>query len=406
MSNAEVPAMNRFKSTTTALLFTLGLGCGGDGSTDKASKALDPYAPVRAANPGLCAPATAFSYALCTCENLTQVGVLKVGAGASGEGSVGVNGISAVANASEVSGSWVSWKEMAAATGSRIGGSLRSGADLKAAGALWVGKDLAVKQNLTGAGLLNVGGALRVGGNDLFIGAQQVAGGRAAFDGPTAPPCGCDAGTLFDVAGAVAQARTKNDNAAHGIASGTQLGVGVQRLALDTGRYYFQGVTNIGAGVLTIHGNVAIYIDGNLQEIGAEAIKIEPGATLDLYVSGAVRLVGVSPLGDRHSPSSFRLFVGGSDRLSVGVGVQEFFGSIYAPTAQIALAGVTTVWGSLFAKEVVDAGVLSINHGGALPTCTPPIDVAPPAGNPPTSTPPPSTPPPSMPSMPAPVVIQ
>lgn len=397
---------SRMFSLSLSTLAALGLGCSGGGSTDTASGALDPGAPTRGANPGLCAPPTAFSYALCTCDDLAQVGVLRVGNGGSGEGSVGVNGNSAVADASEVSGSWVAWKGWTGATGTRIGGSLRSGGDLRAAGALSVGKDLAVRQNLTGAGLLTVGGALRVGGQDLFLGAVQVKGGKGAFDAPTAPPCGCDPQTLFDVVGAVNQAATKNDNGAHGISSDSQLDIGLQRFTLDTGRYYFRGVHNIGAGVLTIRGNVAIYIDGSLDEIGAEAIRMLPGASLDLYVSGAVRLVGFTPVGDRHAPAAFRLFIGDSDQVSVGVGLQEFFGSIYAPNASIAFAGLTVVWGSLFAKNVIDAGVLTINHGGAIPTCTPP---AMPPSTPPSdggATSPPQMPPPPAPSMPAPVVIQ
>jgi hypothetical protein len=367
--------MNRFKSTTLALTCVLGIGCS-DEPPNSSVGPLDPGAPTRAANPGLCAPPTSFSYAVCTCENLTQAGLLKVGAGASGEGSVGVNGFSSVANASQVSGSWVGWQDVTAATGAHIGGSLRSGASLRVAGALAVGKDLAVKDNLTGAGLLNVDGALRIGGTDLFLGARQVKGGRASFDGPTHPPCGCDAGTVFDVGAAVTQARIKNDNGVRGVSAGHLVAIGAQRITLDTGRYFFEGVHNIGAGLLTIRGNVAIYIDGSLDEIGAQAIKFEPGATLDLYVSGAVRLVGFTPLGNRNSPSSFRLFIGASDRVSVGAGLQEFFGSIYAPQAVLAFAGVTTVWGSLFAKEIVDAGVLAVNHGGAIPGCTPPVVVS------------------------------
>jgi hypothetical protein len=413
--NRFIPANTRL-ALAPALAFTLALGCSGAGVTSADSGVApghpgaptsvtpgtpgtpttpDPGTTTRAAHPGLCAPPTAFSYALCTCEDLTQVGWLKVGAGASGDGSVGVNGFSSVANDSEISGSWVSWRQWTAGTGAHIGGSLRSGADLLVAGAVWVGKDLAVKQNLTGAGFLNVGGALRVGGNDVFLGFSQIAGGKAAFDAPTQPPCGCDPASLFDVVGAVNQARTLNDNAARGVPAGAQLDIGVQRLALDTGRYFFQGVHNIGAGVLDIRGNVSIYIDGSLDEIGAEAIKIETGASLDLYVSGAVRLVGFSPLGDRQSPSSFRLFVGGSDRLSIGAGLQEFFGSIYAPTADLAFAGVTVIWGSLFAKQVIDLGVLAINHGGAVATCTPPavttdggVPTPPPPNVPPTPPPP------------------
>jgi hypothetical protein len=353
----------------------------------------------------LCAPTTAFSYALCTCQDLTQIGFLKVGTGPSGDGSVGVDGVSAVANDSQIAGSWVSWGDWRAGTGAHIGGDLRSAQNLTVAGAVWVGKNVAVKGDMTGAGFLDVGGTLAVGGNDVFLGVRTVAGGRAAFDGPTQPPCGCDPATLFDVAGAVAQARTVNDNAARGVPAGAQLDVGVQRFTLDTGRYYFAGVHNIGAGVLDIRGNVSIYIDGSLDEIGAEAIRIETGASLDLYVSGVVRLVGFSPLGDRQSPSSFRLFVGGSDRVSFSAGLQEFFGSIYAPTSDIAAAGVTLVWGSLFARNVIDAGVLAINHAGATPTCTPPGGGGGGGGGGGSSGGGGGTPPPPVPSTPAPTPI-
>ena len=395
--------MNRLTSASIALTLALGLGCSGGGITT----ASDPGALTRAENPGLCAPPTAFSYALCTCESLTQVGLLNVGTGPSGEGSVGVNGTSTVANASQISGSWVSWMQMTAATGTHVGGSLRSGGDLQVVGDLSIGGDLSVKQNLTGAGILDVGGAVRVGGSDQFVGLVQGSGKRAAFDAPTVPPCGCADETLFDVAGAVAQASSKNDNAAFGISS-NMLNVGVQNVTLDTGRYYFQNVSNIGAGVLDIRGNVSIYIDGSLDEIGAQAIKIDDGASLDLYVSGAVRLVGFTPIGDRQAPSSFRLYVGGSDGLVVGAGLQEFFGSIYAPKAEIALAGLTTVWGSLFAKDVVEAGILTINHGGAIPPCTPPVtETLPPEGNEtPGTTPPPPPPTMPMPSKPAPPMVQ
>jgi hypothetical protein len=333
--------------------------------------------------PGLCAPANTFSYALCTCGSLTQVGGLEVDSGPSGTGSVGVNGFSSVADISRVSGSWVSWQQWTAGTAAHIGGSLRSGTNAVMAGAVSVGKDLWVRQNLLGVGLLSVGGGMSVGGDDLFVGLRSIAGGRTAPTGRTQPPCGCDAGSRFDVVGAVEQARTMNDNAARGIPSGARLDIGFEHSSLDTGRYYFRGVHNIGIGVLRIRGNVSIYIDGSLDEIGAEAIRMDPGATLDLYVSGAVRLMGFTPLGDRHSPSSFRLFVGGEDRLSISAGLQEFYGSIYAPAANIVMAGVTVVWGSLFAREVVSGGILAINHAGAAPTCTPPV------------TPPPPSPPPS-----------
>src|SRR5262249_37114741 len=156
------PSMNRlFLALALILSLVAAFACSAvppPGTLDAGIHISDPGAPTRTANPGLCAPPTAFSYALCTCEDLTQVGFLKVGSGPAGGGPVGVNGLSSVANDSQVAGSWVSWKQWTAGTGAHIGGSLRSGADLVVAGAVWVGKDLAVKQNLTGAGFLTVGG--------------------------------------------------------------------------------------------------------------------------------------------------------------------------------------------------------------------------------------------------------
>ena len=109
-----------------ALALTPLLACGsapppGSPSTGgTGSHVTDPGAPTRTANPGLCAPPTAFSYALCTCENLTQIGFLKVGTGPSGDGSVGVNGLSSVANDSQVAGSWVSWQQWTGGTGALL----------------------------------------------------------------------------------------------------------------------------------------------------------------------------------------------------------------------------------------------------------------------------------------------
>jgi hypothetical protein len=49
----------------------------------------------------------------------------------------------------------------------------------------------------------------------------------------------------------------------------------------------------------------------------------------------------------------------------------------YAPTANIVVAGVTVVWGSLFAREVIAGGILALKHAGAAPTCTPPVTAPP-----------------------------
>src|SRR5262249_28659111 len=120
----------------------------------------------------------------------------------------------------------------------------------------------------------------------------------------------------------------------------------------------------------------ALYIDGDLDSIGAERIKLSPGAQLDLYVSGTVRTIGYLNAGDAANPSAFRLYIGSGDRLTLSVGYQKFAGSIYAPKATIAYVGDTIVEGGLFANNLVGVGLLTIAAASPVApspgTCNPP----------------------------------
>jgi hypothetical protein len=394
-------------------------GCAEEGTQDRAA-ALDhrPGAPSgsagrggtsarpQAATGGLaagCAPASTFSYALCVCEDLVQAGQITVGRGPSGDGSVGVNGRTQLANHLDVAGSWVSHGPWQAATGARLGGQLRTAKDATFAGSLVIGQDLAVGGDLRGAGRLEVGGALRVAGQDLAVGSKTIAS-SAAYRASEQPPCGCEPARRFDVKAAVAQAKGKNDNAARGLPTSLE-SVGASQMTLGAGRYYFGNVRAVGRARFVIDGAVAIFVDGDLETIGHGDIVLRPGATLDLYVSGAVRLVGYTPLGNPAAPASFRLYIGGGDRVSVAVGRNEFHGAIYAPTADVAFAGDTLVVGALFAKRLDATGRLRIDHGGAVPGGCGPAPgggaaPTPTPNPPPTTTPPPTTPPPPAPTPP------
>src|SRR5262249_41239833 len=125
-----------------------------------------------------------------------------------------------------------------------------------------------------------------------------------------------------------------------------------------------------------IDGAVALYIDGDLDSIGAERIKLSPGAQLDLYVSGTVKTIGYVNAGDAANPSAFRLYIGSGNRLTLSVGFQKFAGSIYAPKATIAYVGDTIVEGGLFANNLVGVGLLTIAAASPVApspgTCMPP----------------------------------
>lgn len=92
-----------------------------------------------------CAPQDAFSYALCVCDDLTDVGELWVGNGPSGRGSVGVNRGTVFANRAEIEGDVVTGGNLIAYTDS------------------WIGGNVHVRQNAKLVGRANIKGSLAVG---------------------------------------------------------------------------------------------------------------------------------------------------------------------------------------------------------------------------------------------------
>jgi hypothetical protein len=309
-----------------------------------------------------------FTNALCLCRDFVDVGYLEVGASAApGNPSVGVNGVTRFANGARIAGGWAAFGGAEDAGDSRIGGNFVTPQGLTVAANFEVAKDLSVGGTLSGAGRLAVGGALRVGGADQLIGFEQVAS-SGAYAAPAGPPCPCDPSQLLDVAGKVAAAKSTNNN-------GALASIGVTDLHLPTGSYYFTDLDVIGLTRLHIDGAVALYIDGDLDAVGADRIALAPGATLDLYVSGAVRTVGWLGAGDPSNPSAFRVYIGGAHDLTLSVGAQTFAGSIYAPLSTIAYVGDTRIEGGLFAKQLYGVGVLRID--AAQPSAPPPSTCAP-----------------------------
>jgi hypothetical protein len=295
-------------------------------------------------------PGALFSDALCLCGGLHDIGNLIV------DGAVGVNRVSRLANHTGISDSF------------------SVGEDLDAAGDLSVQNDLSVAGDLLGIGRVAVGGVLRIRGADDMIGWQQ-AGSRGSFSA-TQPPCSCD--MPFNVAAAVALA--KSSSATTVLSNSPSATIGIDPITLASGTYFSADAATLGYQQLHVTGAVSLFVDGTLDEIGADRIVIDPGASLDLYVSAGVNTVGYAGLGDQTAPASFRLYVGGSAPVTLSVGAQWFHGSIYAPQANIVYVGDTHVAGGLFAHELVGTGQLVISgalpgspSGGGCPPTLPPV---------------------------------
>lgn len=361
-----------------------------------------------------CEPSVAarsFSSALCSCEDTNVAGLLKTrsfrsrGASPGVErlgGSVGVNGNYITGGLADVGGSF-------AVAGSRdvlFGGLLRVGADLRfnpsfdVAGLVGIGRDAHLNGALRAVGVIGVGGDLYRSPDSRMLGLALVNVGGIEHTAPVVvdAPCGCASDEVLDVAARVADARTDNDNASIGLdvhALDLVAGVGTAQ-TLPTGRYFLHQVAGVGAIQLRISGKVELHVGDDFIAGPLFGVTLDPDAELDLFVRDDVVLAGGAVLGDPSRPSATRIYAGGTGDIAVA-GLNAFAGNLYAPSANVLVGGIGKVYGSLFGKNIIAAGILDVGYDESVRDgveCTPvdpPSTEAPPTSNPPSH--PPSDPP-------------
>ncbi|MBK7861531.1 MAG: hypothetical protein IPJ65_23535 [Archangiaceae bacterium] len=330
----------------------LAVGCG---SLD-ASRAAQLASPLCQAKDAKAAFGT---NAVCVCEDLALVGAGLLARSPNGgtPANVGVNGVSQVVGRHEIGGSLISMRGITGVGEVVTGADLSTTGDVAGVGHVTVGHDMMVGGRVDSVGVLEVKGTLGVQGETGLVG-QQTVSQRGGYVAPS-EPCGC--GTLaVDVGARVAEARSQGARLAE-LAS-----VGKTELTLSSGTYWAESLTSVGELSLTVDGAVALAIDGDLTTVGRQHIRLTAGSTLDLYVRGGISTVGGSLFGENATPGSVRIFLGSEQRASVGVGAQTFNASIYAPRAELALVGDTTIAGSVFAKSITGVGRLTVEYAAPV----------------------------------------
>ncbi len=339
------------------------------------------------ANADGCYPdSLAADHALCLCENFDQVGRVRLlQMVADHPASLGVNGTTDLVASTTVEGSWTAYRGIDAIASADVRDDLITVRSFDFVGEQIIGGDLIVGGNLSGVGTIVVGGTVRVAGETMVIG-EKTAGGVGAYQAPGGPPCPCDGQSFFDVATAVSDARTHNDNEQIGQSPEGIAHIGSTEILLPSGRFYLDSLQAIGDVQVRATGHTALFIGGSLDVVGQQRFSIAEGASLDLYVAGSVGTVGNVAMGNPDDPTSFRLFVGGGGAGIVSVGDQHFYGYLYAPTAAIDYVGNTVVDGGLFARTLDGVGDLTVRYRGPADTdeetCAP-VQEEPPQEEPP-----------------------
>lgn len=325
-----------------------------------------------------------FQFALCACEQLVIGAQLTVdafdsragpygGANILPDGQVGMNG-----------GPLTLSKKLTVMGSLYVGGGgLQLGPDSLVNGNLLVNGDLVSGSNTRGTVGRNAFVHGNVSSDYTIAGSLQVPTG-ASVDGTVtgsvlhqdftlAPPCACGAGQVLDIGAITAWAATHNDN--HAVDAGVRedlwaVGTGPGSLTLPCGRYYFTSIVQGGAITLRAAGRVAVFVDGDATTAGF-AIELDPGAELDLFVKGNLAVSGPSSFGSAASPVSVRTYVGGNLTVQASA---VFAGNVYAPHASLHLSASSTVYGSVFAREVVVDANAQVHFDSAIReaggTCT------------------------------------
>lgn len=318
-----------------------------------------------------------FSSSLCTCTDANIAGYLRTRSFHSGMGTtdtasgapVGINQRYVTGGYADVGGTFT----IAGTEGVTFAGYLKVGGDFKiagnveAAGYITIERDAWVAGNIRALGVLDVSRDLRQPSGRSLMAFPQIGGSHIREAVTVNPPCDCTETGLIDIDGIVDAARTNNDNADIGLPTNelsNVVGIGVDR-TLPCGRFYIDSVGGLGGITLHIPGRTALFVGGDVNAVGAFEIEMGPEGELDLFIKGNLLSIGAGSFGHRDRPAATRIYVGGSGDVTL-IGASGFVGNVYAPHARITAPGATTVYGSLFGRQVDMPGYLEVRYDRAI----------------------------------------
>jgi len=337
---------------------------------------------------------TTFRFGVCVCEDMALASVLETDGYNSAQGvyvpgqtggSVGVNGTFRNLAVSDVGGALWTGLDLRPIGAHQFRAPVHVGGTAAAAGDIHIYDDAYITQDIAGIrwiidGDLHIPAASTVG---LAVTAQNVV--REPVSVPL--PCPCDPSDLVDVTGFIASHQNNNDNAAIGLTPDAWANVnGALDVTLPCGRYYVNTLNARAEFILRATGRTALYIAGDLATLGIFRVELEtPEAELDIFVGGNLVLAGVLDLGDEAVASRIRTYVAGAGDIALG-GDLHLGGNLYAPRARLLAAGPLEVFGAVFVRRLVEAGVVKVHYDrdvlNAGDSCeTPRTDAGIPVGN-------------------------
>jgi hypothetical protein len=245
---------------------------------------------------------------------------------------------------------------------------LQSGGDIQA-GSLNCSRDAYVNGNISGpmsiAGTLYQSPGKSAGGTTF--------GSRVVRPVTVPPPCNCT--TPIPVGAMVTYAQTHNDDASIGLNPVIPDDSSAQ-IDLPCGQYYLTGINTSNALTIVAHGNVALFIDGNVVAQDSLAMTIADATSqFDIFVSGTIVTQSELKMGNPRFPAQTRLYVGGTQ--TVDIQSDTLVGAeIWAGNAKVLWESDTDIFGSIFAGDFQATSDFKLHYDNAVAqvgsNCPPP----------------------------------
>jgi hypothetical protein len=334
-----------------------------------------------------------FRFGVCACETVTAQSQLKIdafdsdvgpygGANILEDGHLGVNGQLTMDGKLTIQGSaFVGGGGFAVGASSLVsknvfatGDAVQSNASTDIGRNVFIDGDVVGRFNISGNLTVPTTAAISQQTRDR-LGGQLL---RSAI--PGLRPCPCQSDEILDVGALTAWGQSNNDNALlDTLAADTWANrQGPNNIRLPCGRYYLDSIRHPGTLTVTAEGRTVLFVNGDMIIEGGLTLALEPGAEIDLFISGNLAVQAAAVLGTQTAPSKVRTYIGGTQTIDINAS-SLFGGNLYAPRADIIFGASANLYGAVFGKNISFSGSAQVHFDSAVRRAGDPCDEPDPA---------------------------
>ena len=143
---------------------------------------------------------------------------------------------------------------------------------------------------------------------------------------------------------------------------------------LIPGDYKFSEIDLSGSSELTLEGPIRIYITGENDSIKSTgSSSITTSGQVEIYIDGDAKVAGSGIVNQGGTPSDLYIYGTESCEDIDWSGSANFYGGIYAPSAEVDLSGSTVIFGAVVGNTIDVNGSAALHYDEALESSDPPL---------------------------------